>query len=166
MFRTYLLHVNLYFSSSCIYLERPLQALSLIWDSGFGIIKQNRGKIRDWKYAREVGCQNNYRDYGIEEPYWGANIKLVGCLFCLPDNNFLILRTSAITNWRNMKHWKDTGKCPHENTIASLKKFPQLQQIPKLGTIFLYLDYVGLCMSRVDYVTGYQWNKNELWKWK
>ena len=37
------------------------------------------------------------RDYGIEEPYWGANIKLVGCLFCLPDDSLLILRTSAMT---------------------------------------------------------------------
>ena len=25
---------------------------------GFGILKQNRGEIRDWKYARKVGCQN------------------------------------------------------------------------------------------------------------
>ena len=37
------------------------------------------------------------RDYGIEEPYCGANNKLAGCLFCLPNNSWLILRTSVIT---------------------------------------------------------------------
>ena len=37
------------------------------------------------------------RDYGVEEPYWGANMKLVGCLFGLPGNRLLILLTSAIT---------------------------------------------------------------------
>ena len=31
--------------------------ICVIWGSGFGILKGNRGEIRDWKYAREVGCQ-------------------------------------------------------------------------------------------------------------
>ena len=31
--------------------------ISLIWSSGFGIWKQNRGEIRYWKLAREVGRQ-------------------------------------------------------------------------------------------------------------
>ena len=29
----------------------------LIYGSGFGIVKQSQGDIREWKYAREVGCQ-------------------------------------------------------------------------------------------------------------
>ena len=39
--------------------------ISLIWTSGFEIVKQNRGEIRDWKYAQEVNAQNNPQDYGI-----------------------------------------------------------------------------------------------------
>ena len=31
--------------------------ISLIWGLGSGILKGNRCEIRDWKYAREVGCQ-------------------------------------------------------------------------------------------------------------
>ena len=34
-------------------------------DSGFAILQQNHGGIRNWKYAWEVGCQNNPREYGI-----------------------------------------------------------------------------------------------------
>ena len=32
--------------------------ISLTSGSGFGILKQNRGEIRDWKFAREMRCQN------------------------------------------------------------------------------------------------------------
>jgi len=39
--------------------------ISLVWSSGFGILKQNSGEIRDWKNVQEVGYQNNPRDYGI-----------------------------------------------------------------------------------------------------
>ena len=57
---------------------------SLDWNSGFGILKQNRGEIRDWKYARKRGrwdAKNkpwDYgirggKDYGIEERYWGPS---------------------------------------------------------------------------------------------
>jgi len=31
--------------------------ISLIWSSGFGILKKIRGRDRDWNYAREVGYQ-------------------------------------------------------------------------------------------------------------
>ena len=64
--------------------------ISLIWGSGFGIIKQNRGKIPDWKYARELpvrwdaknkngitGLHEILRqDYEIEEPYWGPSYNI------------------------------------------------------------------------------------------
>ena len=33
----------------------PGSGISLIWPSGLGSIKQNRGEIRDWKYVRKVG---------------------------------------------------------------------------------------------------------------
>ena len=75
-----------------IYRGSPIQVsvsgISLIWRSGFGILKQNRGGIRDQMYAREgfagdmvpnitlgiTGLQGIFgRDYGIEEPYWGPS---------------------------------------------------------------------------------------------
>ena len=74
---------------------------SLIWSSGFGILEQNRGEFRDWKYAWEVGCQNNSRDYGIarilgrdygiEEPFWGPSLNLVS-----PSNHYSVSRGGSV----------------------------------------------------------------------
>ena len=64
--------------------------ISLIWGSGFGIIKQNGGKIPDWKYAPELpvrwDAKNKNgitglheilgRDYETEEPYWGPSYNI------------------------------------------------------------------------------------------
>ena len=52
------------------------------WGSGFGILKRNRGEIRDWKVCEGGGMPKITlgitglpeilgRDYGIEKPYWG-----------------------------------------------------------------------------------------------
>ena len=35
---------------------------------------RNGGEIREWKYAGEVGYQNNYRDYGIARNF-GSGLK-------------------------------------------------------------------------------------------
>ena len=48
--------------------------ISLIWSSGFGILKQTSGEIRDWKYVQEVGYQNNPRDYGIARNF-GSGLR-------------------------------------------------------------------------------------------
>ena len=33
--------------------------ISPVWSSGLRILKQNRGEIRDWKYARQVEAKIN-----------------------------------------------------------------------------------------------------------
>ena len=43
----------------------PGCGISLMWSSGFGILKQNEGEIRDWKNTGIRDFENNYRDYGI-----------------------------------------------------------------------------------------------------
>ena len=41
---------------------------------------------------------------------------------------FSVLRTSAITKWRNTKDWKDTEQKQHHNTEANQEWFPQHQE--------------------------------------
>ena len=64
------------------------------WSLGFEILKQNRGDIPDWKYAREVGCQKVTvaitgllevlgQDYGIEEPCWEPFGNPLCCRNCI-----------------------------------------------------------------------------------
>ena len=44
--------------------------ISLISGLGFGILKQNRGEIRDWKFAREVGCQKQPSGLRAWTKFW------------------------------------------------------------------------------------------------
>ena len=73
--------------------------ISPIWSSGFGIVKQNRVEIRDWKYAKDVGCQIKGlseiwgRDYEIEEPYWGSSINSNNLSFFVTGSLVTILWT-------------------------------------------------------------------------
>ena len=46
----------------------------LIWSSGFGILEQNRGQIRDWKHAWERDTKNNPQDYGIARNF-GSGLR-------------------------------------------------------------------------------------------
>ena len=43
-------------------------------------------------------------------------------------STFSVLRTGAITKWRNTKDWKDTEQQQHHNTEANQEWFPQHQE--------------------------------------
>ena len=78
---------------------RRIFGICPIWSSGFGIVKQNRVEIRDWKNARDVGCQIKGlseiwgRDYEIKEPFWGSSINSNNLSFFVTGSLVTILWT-------------------------------------------------------------------------
>ena len=57
--------------------------------------------------------------------------------------SFLVLKTSAITEWRNKKDWKDTVQYPNNSKQANKLWFPQHQETPKKSR-FLLLSVVAV----------------------
>ena len=56
---------------------------SLFLKLGIRDFEAQSDKIRDFKYARELECPNDTRDYGIKEPYWGLSYIIKAKVFAL-----------------------------------------------------------------------------------